>query len=376
MIKGDKKIFPLAIIILAALLSILFLATQNGKIITAVFLAVAAAVVCLVLRRRIPLSINKREVLLLSAVVAVLFVILILFSGLWFGFYKNPYFLKSNTLLTVALPIAVIIIASEIIRYVFISQKNGFVSVVIFLSCVVADALTAMTIPEITSFNRFMDLVGLTLFPAILSNVYYHYSAKRFGVLPNIAFRMIIALYVYFTPTVSGMSEALFSCLKMILPIIMLVLVSAMYEKKKKKAPKKGSKLSAVGTVIAVTVIILVAMLISCQFRFGAIVIATESMTGEINKGDMIIYERYDDQKIEEGQVIVFLDGNRRIIHRVVDIKNVGGEIRYVTKGDANEDNDSGYRVKSDIIGLTDVKVAFVGYPTLWLRELLSPNKD
>ena len=267
MIKGDKKIFPLAFIILAALLSILLMATRNGKIITAVFMAIAAVAVFLLLKRRLPLSINKREVLLLTSVIAALFVILVLFSGLWFGFYKNPYFMKTNTLLTVALPIAVIIIATEIIRYVFISQKNGFISAVIFVSCVIAEALTALTIPEITSFNRFMDLVGLTLFPAILSNIFYHYSAKRFGVLPNIAFRMIIVLYVYFTPTASGMSEALLSCLKMILPIIMLMLVSAMYEKKQKKIPKKGSKLTVVGTVAAVTVVILVAMLISCQFR-------------------------------------------------------------------------------------------------------------
>lgn len=372
--KVDKKIYPLAIVIFAALLYVFFQTAQNGKIITAVFLAIAALLTCLIIRKRLTLSVNKREAILLSGVLAVLFVMLILFSGLWFGFYKNPYFMKPDTLLKVALPLAVIIIATEVIRFVFISQKNGVVSVTAFVICVIAEALTAATIPELVSFNRFMDLVGLTLFPAVLSNVYYHFSAKRFGMLPNIAFRLIITLYVYFIPTTSGMSEALLSCLKMLLPIVMLVLVSAMYEKKQKKATKKGGKLSAVGTVIAVTVMILVAMLISCQFRFGAIVVATESMTGEINKGDMIIYERYDDQKIEEGQVIVFLDNNRRIIHRVVGIETVDGEVRYITKGDANDDNDLGYRVRSDIVGLTDVKIAFIGYPTLWLRELLSKN--
>ena len=112
-------------------------------------------------------------------------------------------------------------------------------------------------------------------------------------------------------------------------------------------------------------------MLISCQFRFGAIVIATESMTGEINKGDMIIYEAYKGQQIEEGQVIVFLHNDNQIIHRVARIETVGNETRYYTKGDANSAEDSGYRTDADIIGLTDVKIAFVGYPTLWLRELL-----
>jgi len=112
-------------------------------------------------------------------------------------------------------------------------------------------------------------------------------------------------------------------------------------------------------------------MLISCQFRFGALVIATDSMTGEINKGDVIIYEQYDDQEIREGQIIVFSQQTNKIIHRVVRIEEIGGEVRYYTKGDANYAEDPGYRTEADIVGLTDLKVAYIGYPTLWLHELL-----
>ena len=123
--------------------------------------------------------------------------------------------------------------------------------------------------------------------------------------------------------------------------------------------------------LLSLGAIVAVAMLISCQFRFGALVIATESMTGEINKGDMIIYERYDDQKIEEGQVIVFSQVDAKIVHRVVKIEKVGGQTRYYTQGDANMTVDSGYRTDADIVGLTDVKISFIGYPTLWLRDVL-----
>ena len=93
------------------------------------------------------------------------------------------------------------------------------------------------------------------------------------------------------------MSDALLSCIKMIVPIILLAFLSALYEKGKKNSRQKGQKLSLVAVIFSTVIITAVAMLISCQFRFGAIVIATESMTGEINKGDMIIYEKYDHQK-------------------------------------------------------------------------------
>ena len=57
--------------------------------------------------------------------------------------------------------------------------------------------------------------------------------------------------------------------------------------------------------------------------------------------------------------------------HRVVRIERFGSEVRYYTKGDANYAEDPGFRTEGDIVGLTDMKVAYVGYPTLWLHELL-----
>ena len=114
-----------------------------------------------------------------------------------------------------------------------------------------------------------------------------------------------------------------------------------------------------------------VIMLVSNQFYLGSLVIATDSMTGELNKGDVIIFERYEEQQIIEGQVIVFESKDSLIVHRVVDIKIINGNTRYFTKGDANEDWDSGYRTQADILGTTDIKLSYAGYPTLWLRELL-----
>jgi signal peptidase len=113
-------------------------------------------------------------------------------------------------------------------------------------------------------------------------------------------------------------------------------------------------------------------MLISCQFEYGLIVVATESMTGEINKGDAVLYRRYDGQPIEEGQVIVFERNRTKVIHRVVDIQNIDGALRYYTKGDANEENDAGYVTEPEIIGLTDHKIPLIGYPTVWIRDLFS----
>lgn len=372
--KDKKVLYLISFIIFAALLSSLFVNVGSSKIVAACLLLLFTPIVCLLVRKRGSLSINKREVLLLSAIISVIYVVLLQITGIFFGFYKNPYFVNTERLVQTILPLASIIICSEIIRFVFLAQKNKAVSGISYLICVLTEVLMVSNVAEITSLNRFMDLVGLTFFPAITANIYYHYSSKRFGMFPNITFRLITTLYVYFMKSVTAMSDALLSCVKMIFPILLLAFISALYEKRKKNALQRGRKASLVGVILAAAVIVSVAMLISCQFRFGAIVIATESMTGEINKGDMIIYERYDDQVIKEGQIIVFLQNQSKIVHRVAKIESIGGETRYYTKGDANESLDSGYITDKDIVGLTDMKVAYIGYPTLWLRELLESS--
>lgn len=371
MSKDKRVLYIISLITFAALLTALFVDIGSSKIVTALLLLTITPIVWFLIKKRSSLSINKREVLLISAVTGVIYVILIQMTGLHFGFYKNPYFVNADIFLRMVLPLTVIIVAAEMIRYVFLAQKNAFASFITFLSCVLTEILMFSNVAGITTFNKFMDLVGLTLFPALSANIYYHYVSKKFGMLPNIAFRIISTLYVYVIPYSAAIPDALMACIKIVVPIIMLAFISALYEKQKKIASKKASVFSWIGMAVTICAIVGVAMLISCQFRFGALVIATESMTGEINKGDMIIYEQYTDQNIEEGQVIVFLQDKSKIVHRVVKIENINGVTRYYTKGDANEDIDAGFILDSDIIGLTDMKLAYIGYPTLWLRELI-----
>lgn len=373
MTKDKKFLYTISIAAFAALLTIFILTARNSNILTAAAMALITPLVCLLIRKRATVSINKKEALLLTTVVAVLYVILILIAGTFSTSYINPYFVTSESLLRTVIPAAVIIITSEIIRFVFLSQKNTFATVLSWFICVLAEIMIFSGASEIDNVNLFMDLVGLTLFPAICANIYYHYSSKSFGALPNICFRLIFTLYVYFVPKYTEIPDALHACIKILLPLGVLTLTKALFDKQKKNvSAAKGDKISLVGMLASGVVIVSIAMLISCQFRFGAIVIATGSMTGEINKGDVIIYERYDDQTIKSGQVIVFLDDESKIVHRVVRIENISGEIRYYTKGDANTDEDQGYRTEADIVGLTDLKIAYVGYPTLWLHELIN----
>ena len=213
--------------------------------------------------------------------------------------------------------------------------------------------------------------IALALLPAILSNLLYHYLAKRYGILPNVAYRLITTLYPYLIPYKTRVPDSLLSFANLILPVAIYLFIDYLYEKKKKYALSRSSKIGVAITLILVMLMSALVLLVSNTTRFGAYVIATESMTGELNKGDIAIYEQYDTQEIKEGQVVVFSKNGNQVIHRVVDIAHINGQTRYYTKGDANSTLDAGYITDGDILGLVDIKLPYFGYPTLWLRGLV-----
>ena len=170
-------------------------------------------------------------------------------------------------------------------------------------------------------------------------------------------------------PTVPLVPDALKAMGGLLFPLLVYLFVNMLYEKKRVTHKKPGVPAYICGGVVVVLMISIV-MMVSCQFKYGILVVGSGSMTGELNVGDAVVFEQYDGQIIQEGDVIVFREGSTRVIHRVVDINNVGGELRYVTKGDANEDPDIGYRTAGDIMGTVHFKIAYIGYPSIWIRNL------
>lgn len=367
------------IIVSASVLTVLLLALflplgESGRIVAAILLLPSAVLTWTLLKKRNIFSINSNQVLVVIAVIALVYVMLYYLTGLKFGFVNNPYKLSVKNIFKYILPIASVIVCSEIIRTIMMAQPGKLAKVLCYFSCLAADLLIVSSIPAVTSFNRFMDLIAGTLFPAILSNLLYHYLSKRYGIYPNVVFRAITTLHLYVFPIRSAISDSLVHFVELLMPIAIFLFIDSLYEKKRKYALGNTSLVVRVASGILTAVVLVImtgtVMLVSNQFKYGSLVIVTESMTGEINKGDVVIFESYDDHAVQEGQVIVFEKYNSMIVHRVVDIEIINGQTRYYTKGDANEDDDAGYITDADIVGLVYYKAPYLGYPTLWIRSL------
>ena len=97
----------------------------------------------------------------------------------------------------------------------------------------------------------------------------------------------------------------------MLYPYIIYAIFEKLFSKNDFVVAYNDKKKAFVGNTVLIIILSLLIMLISCQFKYGIIVIGSSSMTGSINKGDAVIYESYSNQVIKNGQVIIFDYGFR-----------------------------------------------------------------
>lgn len=372
----DKKTITISsvAIFFVLLLALLFPLGESSRIVAAAILVPIAVLTSLLLKKRSILSINKGQVLLLMTAIALVLLTLYYLTGTRLGFYKNPYRLNIKNLFSVILPVAVIIVATEVFRCVMMAQKSKTARVLCYFSCVAAELLIVSNFRAIKNLGQLMSLVAGAMFPALIANLLYSYLSARYGLYPNLVYRLITTLYLYIIPIRSGISDAMMNFFRLLIPIAIYMFIDALYEKKTRRALGNTLRVWRVASVILTAAVIIImtgtVMLISNQFQYGALVIATDSMTGEIDRGDVVIFQSYDGEDVIEGQVIIFDKDGSLIVHRVIDIEIINGVTRYYTQGDTNENPDPGYITDANIVGLAKKRLIGAGYPTLWARSL------
>jgi len=378
--KKDKiRIFSLQLLLIIILFFALFASNIFSRKLIAVVLLVYAIIVCFLLKKRRLNSIYIKQMNILMLIFAGIYLGVFYLNGLYFGFAKSKIPLGAWSIFNFILPLTITIISSEILRNIFLSynlkiKKKSLEielsKILTYILMVLIDLIIYTEVYDLTNLDDFLTAVGFVLFASLSCNLLYNYISIRYGSKSIIAYRLITILYVYIIPIVPNVYIFFRSFLRMTYPYIMYVIIEKIFTKNDFYTSYINKKNDFVGNTILLVTITLLVMLISCKFQYGILVIGSNSMQGSINKGDAVIFESYNNQIIEEGKIIVFNYNGIQTIHRVIEVVQVNGEIRYYTKGDANKSMDDGYATIDEIDGVVKLKIKYIGYPTLWLRKL------
>ena len=193
---------------------------------------------------------------------------------------------------------------------------------------------------------------------------------KRYGIIPNILYRLITTVYIFGANLLPNIYIFFESIYRTIYPYIIYMIIDNYFAKKDFEKAIKNKKMSWISLMVTIGIATIIVMLISCEFKYGILVVGSSSMTGTIDKGDAVVYEKYEKQQLKEGQIIIFIKNNVKTVHKIEKLQIRNDETIYITKGTNNEQQDDGYRTDKDIIGIVKFKIVDIGWPTIWINEL------
>lgn len=294
--------------------------------------------------------------------------------GYFIGFSKSNYLLNLKGIFNNCLPIFLIIVFSEINRYMLLNKAKGNKMLIfpIFIAFCLLDIALYSHRYTLTSSIMVYRLLGYLIFPSITKNVYLCYQGMHVGYSPSIIYRCLMELPNYILPFFPAFSDFIRTALLIIMPIINMF--SVVYLIKFRHIEKaRGNNTASKAILVSIYILFTITIALSSgYFPYYIVTVATGSMTPNINVGDVIIVEKIKKyEKIDVGDVLVFEHNNMLISHRVIDITNNGGKTFYKTKGDYNETADSHLVSTDEISGIVKFKIPLVGYPSVWLTNKL-----
>ncbi len=295
------------------------------------------------------------------------------FSNNYSVFYKN-YLPKLSIIMFIGL-----ILVVEAIRYLLMSnlknQKKDFKSIIariiMILNYIIIDYIITGQSCNFKSNYEIFNLLMIFVIPTATKHIFLDYVSYKYGHIGTYWYRLIMDMYIYvvpFTPKVNPLIETVFIAA---LPYLMYIAIESILNKNKKETRRDRRNKKRV-SLISLTIFVILVYLVSCQFTYCMIAIGSESMTGTINKGDAVIYKRYNKEKLEVGDIIAFRHNNVVVVHRIHSKVNTHGDTEaYITKGDANKSEDNWIVTKENIVGVVKVRVMLIAWPSVLLNEWL-----
>lgn len=109
-------------------------------------------------------------------------------------------------------------------------------------------------------------------------------------------------------------------------------------------------------------------------FGVTPMVVLSGSMSGDaedhIEVGDLVFINKADPDKLEVGDVIAFMDGQTTVTHRIIRIEtDSDGDVQWITKGDANNKEDSKPVTEDNLVGIYSFRIPGLGDVAMFLQQ-------
>jgi signal peptidase len=334
-----------------------------------------ALVAFLVWRLRLaPWFRRANKMLVLSLLLGVCQIIFLLAAGLLFGFGASPY---SHELLPMLGNIVYVfpkLIAIELTRACLIHSWGKRSPTLTLMISIIWFSMLAMPRASLISVNdlgSILQFSAMTLLPILAANVLATQLAWSGGFLSSFTYLALLQAWEWFSPILPDLNWMTAAFIGTMIPALGMIIVqdwtTSMDEVT--DANVQGNASSNLWLFVAGLAVLIL------YFNNGFLgirptVISGVSMQPLYYAGDVIVSRTVAYETLEVGDIIVFRQGDHRVVHRIINIQTEDGEVWFTTQGDNNNMVDP--PVHADHVeGRVILHVPKIGWVSIVFRDLL-----
>lgn len=316
----------------------------------------------------------------LSLLVGVLHLVFFIIAGIFLGFGKSPYLFTPKAIAMNFVLMASTLVGMEFSRAYLI---NIFAKRYFTLALVVIALLYAAVDIPLARFTisgnpgQIISFWGSTFLPLVAQSLLTSFLAFLGGPLASIAYCGILEAFEWFSPILPNLPWAVTAFLGTIAPIIGLVVVESLTKAEFAEAESEPKGGSSLIAWVVVAVVGVAILWFSLGlFGFRPILIAGRSMSPAMKLGDIAAVTKIPIESIKVGDVIQYRTEHGSVIHRVTKIWQKGDNRLFITKGDANDSPDTDPVHPNQILGKVTFVIPKLGWVSIGIKNLIGKLRN
>lgn len=215
-----------------------------------------------------------------------------------------------------------------------------------------------------------IELIFGTMLPTLVASILLTYLAITSGLASQLTFALGMTAATILPPFIPDFDWYMLGMNSILLSIAVYITID-----RSARGRARGHRHRAHSPDRAYDIMLLIALgalvlFMTGSFAYKPMVIMSNSMQPAYSRGAVVISETtIDPLDIREGDILQYERDGTLITHRVVAVDDRNGERTYTTKGDNSPSEDPPVSTEQ-VHGVIRSSVPYIGYPTVWLREL------
>lgn len=316
---------------------------------------------------------SKYKSIIFKDIIVFILIYLIIYylSGLLLGFKKSPLSFSIYNIINNLIKYVLIKTIIEVTKYYLIKENNSklFLIIITIIFIIVKTDINYLN-TIINNNKELFKYISSNIIPLIMYEIIGTYLIKNSDLKTNLILQMTPLLLAYTIPLSPNLDWYLYGVFHIIYLLIIYIFIK--YEIEKREETIKKAKNNITSLLPTISIFIILILFVLGIFNYVPIGVMSNSMKPIFERGDTLIYKKITkDDEIKINDIICYQLDDIKIMHRVVKITEVNNKKYYTTKGDNLNDNDPLKVSKEQIIGKIKITIPRLGYPSVWLYELL-----